>query len=1071
MPIVGSGRVESGQVVFPTATTPLTTATSAAASSASQTQGVLSVGGNTVGAGAGLFAGSTGTQHVVLNIKSVIGGTGIQVIQDQDDITLIATGAVQTFVTFASLNDGPGPIIPNAVLIGAANASTLAWTPFATTANTVLTYSGSGFVWQAPAAAGVTSVAATGDAAIHVTGGPITGNGTLAFSLSNTTVAAGSYVLTSLVIDSHGRITNAVSGVAIAALTSITGDTAIHANVTNGAVTLSLGLSGVVAGSYTAPSVTVDNQGRISAIANGTVAVLNAALTGDVIGSGPLGNIATHLNATGVTAGSYEKVVVDATGRVFSGALLTAADLVAKLGYTPISNAARAVANGVATLDSSGRIPSNELPASITGAVVYRGTWDASLNQPVLTSGGGSTNFKGDYYKVAIAGSVDLDDHNQWNVDDTVIFNGDVWDLIPGQNSTVVSVAGRVGVVLLDVIDISNAAPLFAPAFSGNATSTTPATADSSISIATTAFVKNQNFVTAATLAASNFATTAFVISQGYLANTTLGVAGGIATLDGTGKVPLGQLPPVTPNGLITSLANTVIAGSFVAGSVNVDLAPVANVAGVYTTPNLTVDAYGRVTHAVSGSVGNTGGIQSFTVSGSAAISVANGTVSSTGSIVGLSLSPSGVAAGTYAAATLVVGVDGRISNASAGTPGGVQSITVSSGGGLTVVNPTITNSGTVIITLAATAVAAGTYVTPTLVIGADGRITNAITTNAISFSTVATTAPDSAPVYAGMAGSVVVLNPIVGSARVVVSSGGSPAGIVLDLATGVVAPGTFTSVTVDTYGRVVAGSNASTAISNTIAGLLTARSLYTFVGTGSQTVFALANATGGTNDAIVSVAGVLLEPGIGYTISNATLTLANAAGSGTPLWVVGLGSTAAGNATSGTTSLSLSGDVIGSGSGNIPTVLANSGVTAGTYSFATVTVDAKGRVTAIVAGTAASGSGPKVYQLTVTFDSSGNITATSPFSNLPVGWSAVRDTATQMTVTHNLGKFPQNVTALAYNTTLLGWYMKEPSGSTQFSVGMLGSGTTPNTFTVFGMTSSFTSGSISSPAILSVLI
>jgi hypothetical protein len=61
---------------------------------------------------------------------------------------------------------------------------------------------------------------------------------------------------------------------------------------------------------------------------------------------------------------------------------------------------------------------------------------------------------------------------------------------------------GSAGVVNLDV-DITKIAVLASPVFSGNPTGPTPLTADSSVSLATTAFVKNQGYLTTATAGAS----------------------------------------------------------------------------------------------------------------------------------------------------------------------------------------------------------------------------------------------------------------------------------------------------------------------------------------------------------------------------------------------------------------------------------------------------------------------------------------------------------------------------------------------------------------------------------------
>jgi hypothetical protein len=77
------------------------------------------------------------------------------------------------------------------------------------------------------------------------------------------------------------------------------------------------------------------------------------------------------------------------------------------------------------------------------------------------------------------------------------------------------SVAGRAGDVAMSVDDVSGAAPLASPAFSGTPTSPTPSTADNSMRLATTAFVKAQGYVTSATAGVSAVTGTAPIVSSG----------------------------------------------------------------------------------------------------------------------------------------------------------------------------------------------------------------------------------------------------------------------------------------------------------------------------------------------------------------------------------------------------------------------------------------------------------------------------------------------------------------------------------------------------------------------------
>lgn len=124
---------------------------------------------------------------------------------------------------------------------------------------------------------------------------------------------------------------------------------------------------------------------------------------------------------------------------------LTAGDL------NVVVTSEKGAANGVATLDSGGKVPTSELPATTTGGgISYQGTWDASTNTPTLP---GSGYTSGDYYIVSVDGTVEIDGGNVWNAGDWIIHNGERWTRI-GQSGDVSSVAGKTGAVTLVIGDV-----------------------------------------------------------------------------------------------------------------------------------------------------------------------------------------------------------------------------------------------------------------------------------------------------------------------------------------------------------------------------------------------------------------------------------------------------------------------------------------------------------------------------------------------------------------------------------------------------------------------------------------
>ena len=102
---------------------------------------------------------------------------------------------------------------------------------------------------------------------------------------------------------------------------------------------------------------------------------------------------------------------------------------------------------------------------TITGTLVFQGSWNASTNTPTLTSSVGTNGY---YYIVSVAGTTNLNGITDWQPNDWAIFNGSVWEKIDNTD-LVTSVNSYTGAVVLTNTDVG------APTYAGvGATGTWP---------------------------------------------------------------------------------------------------------------------------------------------------------------------------------------------------------------------------------------------------------------------------------------------------------------------------------------------------------------------------------------------------------------------------------------------------------------------------------------------------------------------------------------------------------------------------------------------------------------------
>ena len=143
-----------------------------------------------------------------------------------------------------------------------------------------------------------------------------------------------------------------------------------------------------------------------------------------------------------------EDGIID-NSKVAAGAAIATSKLADGASFELTSN--KGAANGYASLDGAGKVPSSQLTVS---AMEYLGNWNASTNSPSLADGVGNA---GDVYRVSVAGTQDLGSGSvTYAIGDLLIYSGSIWEIADNSES-VTSVNSQTGVVVLDADDISDA--------------------------------------------------------------------------------------------------------------------------------------------------------------------------------------------------------------------------------------------------------------------------------------------------------------------------------------------------------------------------------------------------------------------------------------------------------------------------------------------------------------------------------------------------------------------------------------------------------------------------------------
>ena len=234
--------------------------------------------------------------------------------------------------------------------------------------------------------------------------------------------------------------------------TTLSRDTVLASSNAGSLVNFSAGTKDVFVTYPSEKSVNLDASGNATAL--GTPA--------SFVGTNITGTAAS-LTAGAVTDGVYT------TGSYSNPAWITALanNKITGLGSAALLTAGSA--NGVATLDGGGTVPTAQLPAAVLGAIKYQGTWNATTNIPTLTS---SVGTQGYYYVVATAGTTNLDGIASWEIGDWAIFGTATWQKIDNTDA-VTSVNGFTGTVSIAYADLAGAIPTWNQNTTGNAATVT----------------------------------------------------------------------------------------------------------------------------------------------------------------------------------------------------------------------------------------------------------------------------------------------------------------------------------------------------------------------------------------------------------------------------------------------------------------------------------------------------------------------------------------------------------------------------------------------------------------------
>ena len=288
---------------------------------------------------------------------------------------------------------------------------------------------------------------------------------------------------------------------------------------------------------------------------------------------------------------------VTATGLSAAAVTFTADNTTQTTAGIPLTQ--KGAALGVATLDSGGRLTTAQIPTALTGAIVFKGVWNASTNTPTLSSSlpvGLQTGWE---YVVEVGGTRNIGDGSKtFNAGDFVIYDGSQWKQVASGDAFVsltggggITVSSSTGAITLGstATALSTNSAIVARDASGNF-------AANVITANLTGTVTGSVTGNAGTVTNGVYTTSVAAVTNTMLVNSTVTVNGTSIALGASATVTAaaGTLTGTTLNSSVVTSSLTALGGMSTIKAGEVSINP-ANI-GKQTTATQTVTVTGLTT-------------------------------------------------------------------------------------------------------------------------------------------------------------------------------------------------------------------------------------------------------------------------------------------------------------------------------------------------------------------------------------------------------------------------------------------------------------------------------------------